>query len=91
MSRLVLTLIVGLLAIVNVYAADYSNNRQYIIYPQLGLSSQDSENITGVINEHAMGKDRVHIYTRSQQSEPTFWLAELSEAAAGSLSRDGRV
>ena len=91
MSRLVLTLIVGLLAIVNVYAAKNMNNRQYIIYPHLGLSSQDNKNITGLINEHAIRKDRVHIYTRSQQSEPIFWLAELSEAAARSLSRDDRV
>jgi hypothetical protein len=91
MSRLVRTLIVGLLAIASVYAVGYKHDKQYIIYPQLGLSSRDSEKLTGLINEHATGKDKVHIYTRSQQSKPTFWLAVLSEAAFELLNHDQRV
>ncbi|KAL2037819.1 hypothetical protein N7G274_009544 [Stereocaulon virgatum] len=86
MSRLVLTLIVGLLAIANVYAKEYKHHGQHTIYPQLGLSSRESEKLTGVMNQLAAGKDDVRIYPRSHQSEPTFWLAQLPKTALNMVS-----
>lgn len=61
---------------------------QYIVYPVIILSSEDSETLESLLKELAGDAKLVYTSWRFDQPTPAYWLAKLPESAFATVEKN---